>query len=334
MTKISYYFLMSLICTLAALSSCSTSEDNPKEPAATGTQITVNEDDSIAVRISSMMDIRQEEFSSRSGNSRDLIGVEINRKVSGFNPYRIYASGVFDDIDDIVFKFVKGGTYTISMTYFPNAKDIVYNYPNGTYGAPFSYEYGLKSYTLNKPVYYSGTEGGFSGDRGPELGHILSCIYQTTANGTLVQEMRRGTTPRYTGKTGDFTIDDDHTGITVKLELCLMAITLKPENFTEGKLTLVSSIAADKESSEWSVRPGDDMTWKIQIPYGSGSEGLQLFYTDAEGDKYLLATKEMEWKYATNLVFRFALSERADGSIGIQMPSDESFTDEEAAFDY
>ena len=146
--------------------------------------------------------------------------------------------------------------------------------------------------------------------------------------------MRRGTTPRYTGKTEEFTIDDDHTGITVKLELCLMAITLHPENFTEGKLTLVTSIAADKESSEWTVKPGDEMTRKFQIPYGPGSEGLQLFYTDAKGDKYLLATKQIVWKYATNLVFKFVLSERADGSIGIQMPSDESFTDEEATFDY
>lgn len=329
------YFLalMSLILAATAFSSCSSSEgspmlpDEPESPAAAV-------DDSIAVKISSLMDMRQEEFTSRSGNSRDLIGVEINRKVSAFNPFRIYASGVFDDIDDIVFKFVKGGTYTISMTYYPNAKDIVYNYPDGTYGAPFSFERGLKSYTLNCPVYYSGTEGGFSGDQGPELRHLLSCIYQTTASGTLVQEMRRGTTPRYTGKTEEFTIDDDHTGITVKLELCLMAITLKPENFTEGKLTLVFDIAADKESSEWSVKPGDEMTRKIQIPYGPGSEGLQLFYTDAKGDKYLLATKQMEWKYATNMVFSFVLSERADGSIGIQMPSDDSFTDEEATFDY
>lgn len=316
-----------------AFSSCSNSEVSPVIPEEPENSAPVV-DDSIAVKIFSSMDIRQEEFSSRSGNSRDLIGVEINRKVSGFNPFRIYASGVFDDIDDIIFKFVKGGTYTISMTYYPNAKDIVYNYPNGTFGAPFSYEYGLKSYTLNQPVYYSGTEGGFSGDRGPELGHLLSCVYQTTATGTMVQEMRRGTTPRYTGVTEEFVIDDDNSGITVKLELCLMAITLQPENFTEGKLTLVTSIAADKESSEWTVKPGDEMTRRFQIPYGPGNEGLQLFYTDSGGDKYLLATKQIEWKYATNLVFRFALSERADGSIGIKMLSDDSFTDEEATFDY
>ncbi|MDE6552188.1 MAG: hypothetical protein K2K98_04415 [Muribaculaceae bacterium] len=331
MGRNSFLTLISLIWAFSAFTSCSSSEGNtivPDEPVNSVSGV----DDSIAVKISSLMDIRQEEFSSRSGNSRDLIGVEINRKVSGFNPFSIYASGVFDDIDDIVFKFVKGGTYKISMTYYPNAKDIVYNYPNGTFGAPFSFDRGLKNYTLNHPVYYSGAEG--TGDCGPELRHLLSCIYQTTANGTLVDQMRRGTTPRYTGVTDEFIIDDDNTSITVKLELCLMAITLQPDNFKEGKLTLVTSIAADKESSEWTVKPGDEMTRKFQIPYGPGTEGLQLFYTDAKGDKYLLATKQIEWKYATNLVFRFALSERADGSIGIQMPSDDSFTDEEATFDY
>lgn len=291
-------------------------------------------DDTVALKISSLIDVRQEEFTSRSGTSRDLIGVEVIRKVSSASGTTIYASGVFDDIDNIVFKFVKGGTYRINMTYFPNAKDIVYNYPNGTFGAPFSYEYGLKSYTLNQPVYYSGTEGGFSGDRGPELGHLLNCVYQTTASGTLVQEMKRGTTPRYSGTTEDFTIEDNMSGITVKLELCLMAITLQPENFTAGKLTVATSIAADKESTEWSVEPGDDMTRRFQIPYSPGREGIQLFFTDSKGDKYLLATKEVEWKFATNLVFRFALSERSDGSIGIQMPSDDSLTEEEATFDY
>ncbi len=335
MKKSKFLALMSLFMTLVILSACTSTESNsliPEEPGNNEPVPVV--DDSIAVKISSSMDVLQEDFTSRSGNSRDLIGVEVSRKVSSFNGMIIYESGVFDDIDDIVFKFVKGGTYVIKMTYFPNAKDIVYNYPNGTFGAPFSDTYGLKSYTLNSPVYYSGTEGGFSGDRGPELGHLLSCIYQTTATGVYVQEMKRGTTPRYSGVTEEFTIDDDHTSITVRLELCLMAITLQPENFTEGKLTLVTSIAADKESSEWSVVPGDEMTWKFQIPYGQGHEGLQLFYTDGKGDKYLLATKEIEWKYATNLVFKFALSERSDGSIGIQMPADDSFTDEEATFVY
>lgn len=332
MIKNSLIPLISLVWALMAFSSCSNSDGGSLYPEEPEVPVPATSD-TIEVKISSSMDIRQEEFTGRSGNSRDLIGVEVLRKISS-NSTCIYASGVFDDIDDIVFKFVKGGTYRINMTYFPNAKDIVYNYPDGTFGAPFSYQYGLKSYALNQPVYFSGTEGGFSGDRGPELGHLLSCIYQTTAIGTMVQEMRRGTTPRYSGVTEDFTIDDNKTSVTVKLELCLMAITLQPENFNEGTLTITTNIAADKESSEWTFMPGDEMIRKFQIPYGGGSEGIKLFYTNPNGEKYLLATKEIEWKYATNLVFNFALSERADGSIGIQLPSEDAFTDEEATFDY
>ena len=148
---------------MIVLSSCSSNgtaglPDEPKTPDQVS--------DTIALRITSQLDVQEESIISRAGNSNDLIGVEIIRKIAGSasNPdvptSIIYASGVFDDIADIVFKFVKGGTYSINMTYYPNAKNIVYNYPDGTYGAPFSYIYGLQSYKLNVPAYYSGTEGG------------------------------------------------------------------------------------------------------------------------------------------------------------------------------
>ena len=59
---------------------------------------------------------------------------------------------------------------------------------------------------------------------------------------------------------------------------------------------------------------------------------IQLFYTNANGEKYLLATKLLGWKMGVNYVFNFSLTERR-GSIGIQMPSDDTFQDEESFFD-
>lgn len=282
--------------------------------------------DTIELKIGTSMSIQQEEFVSRSGNSRDLIGVQIDRKISISPYFSIYASGVFDDIDDIVFKFVKGGSYQIKMTYYPNAKDIVYNYPDGTFGAPFSCNLGLESYSLNEPVYFSGTAGG--GDQGPVLWQLMDMYDQTTSS-RLVVDMKRGTTPKYSGMT-DFITVDEKTNIVVKLELCLMSVTLEPENFTKGRLTL----KCKNRDGEWHFKPGDKMTCTFQTGYPAVTEDLQLFYTEPNGDKYLLATKELECKYATNVVFRFSLAERADGSIGIQVPSDDTFADEESTFDY
>lgn len=56
---------------------------------------------------------------------------------------------------------------------------------------------------------------------------------------------------------------------------------------------------------------------------------MQLFSPNELGEKYLLATKLLKWKVGVNYVFNFSLAEREDGSIGIQMPSDETFQDEE-----
>ncbi|MBD5379753.1 MAG: hypothetical protein HDR74_07715 [Bacteroides sp.] len=335
MTLKHLFFNSVLLTGLFLTQACSESNapDEPQKPEEI-------KNDTITVKLVSDLIVTEESLISRAGNSNDLIGVEIWRKTSAnewIAPTSIiYASGVFDDINDIAFKFVKGGTYKIRMTYFPDAKNIVYKYSDGTYGAPFSYLYGLKNYKLNEPVYYTGTEGGWSGggDKGPVLEYLLEDIYQPTDDRT-VQTFKRGKTPRYSGETEEITITDN-TNINIKLELCLMAITLNPENFTEGKLSLVfrNNGYMENDNSTWSVTPQDDKTLKFQIPYSDGEESLELFYTNGAGEKYLLATKQLQHKHNANYIFSFSLTERADGSIGIQMPSEDSMVNEDATFDF
>lgn len=340
MKTIKFYFGLVLSVMACGLYSCSgeTKEEEPNLPEPDQPVIEIPE--TLSIKIGANIDIIETPFESRAGNSRDLIGVEITRKTSGSQTNElvptstVYASGVFDDIDDIVFKLVKGGSYLIKMTYFPQAKDIVYNYPDGTFGAPFSDIFGLQKYRLNVPVYYSGVEGGWSGDQGPQLQYLLDDIYQPTSDRT-VQTCRRGTTPRYSGMTDYIKIEDD-SDISVKLELCMMSITLEPENFTEGELSLCyrNYMYMENEHAIWKVKPGDEMITRLQTPFVPGEESLELFYKDAKGEKYLLATKRLQRKHRTNFVFKFNLTERADGSIGIQMPTDESFGNEDSTFDF
>ena len=56
------------------------------------------------------------------------------------------------------------------------------------------------------------------------------------------------------------------------------------------------------------------------------------YYTNDNNEKYLLAMKNLLYKPGTNYVFNFDITEREDGSIGIQIP-DGSYTDEETTFD-
>lgn len=339
---------------LFTFSACSKAEDDilppeeetPQPPNEDDDPI-ITKSDTLELKIGYSLSVSEEELipTTRSEfGSRDLIGVQISHLKAQNADWRVsYACGVFDDLENLVFKFVKGNRYLIQMTYYPNAKDIVYNYSNGTYGAPFSALFGLKSYKLNEPVYYSGRgDDNWSGDVGAELSYLMEPMYQPTDD-RYVQSFKRGMTPRYSGEIEEITIENG-TQITMPLHLCMMGITLNVDNFTDGKLTMTF---ANTYTPDWIVTPKDNHHMQFQIPYNyladkngghyydqfNSGENIQLFYTNANGEKYLLATKLLGWKMGVNYVFNFSLTEREDGSIGIQMPSDDTFQDEESFFD-
>ena len=339
-----------VICILVVLftfSSCSKEdgdilppdEETPQSPEDDN-PITV-QSDTLELKVGCNLQVSEEELiptTRAEVGSRDLIGIQIYQ-LTQYDPIG-YVCGVFDDLDKLVFKFVKGNRYAIQMTYYPDAKDIVYNYPDGTYGAPFSNLYGLKSYNLNEPVFFSGTGEPGTGEWGNTLTELLECFYQPTDDRYNVT-FKRGMTPRYSGTIEEITIDEG-TQINVQLYLCMMGVTLNADNFTEGELEMTFS---SQYMKDWVITPEDDNSLQFQIPYNyvlnssgshlydDGGESMQLFYTTGVGEKYLLATKFLPYKLGVNYVFNFSITEREDGSIGIQMPSDDSFQDEEVFFD-
>lgn len=298
--------------------------------------------DTIELKIGYNLNVSEEELTPTTRTefgSRDLIGVQIDQLTA--NDPVGYVCGVFDDLDKLVFKFVKDRRYKITMTYYPNAKDIVYNYPDGTYGAPFSNLYGLKNYTINEPVYFSGTGDPGTGEWGNTLTELLQYYYQPS-DSRLNTTFKRGMTPRYSGMIDEITIEES-TQITIQLDFCMMGITLNADNFTEGQLEVTFS---DQYMEPWIINPEDSNSLQFQIPYNEklnnsedtylydiAGESMQLFYTTANGEKYLLATKFLPYKTCINYVFNFSITEREDGSIGIQMPSDDTFQDNETFFD-
>lgn len=317
--------------------SCSSESDETSIPSkpSTPNQSVVN--DTVSLKIGYKID-KTEEPLARSGStgSNDLIGVQIEHCGSDNVNYP-YACGVFDDVQKIVFKLVKGNSYVISMNYFPNAKNIVYKYSNGTYGIPFSSKYGLTDYTINEPAYYT---GGLDQEHGEGIGEILDSYVQTTESRDI-RDAKRGTETRYLGSTGKVTISED-TQIDVPLGLYMKGITLNVGNFNEGILTLKIEGGG---LGIWEFKPGEETSVVYQTPARFNLEGkfelpslphgdnIYLFYKNAEGERYLLATDFLEWgDKAINHIYTFDLTEREDGSIGIIMP-DSELNDKSEEFD-
>ena len=295
-------------------------EVNPPEPVVPPEPTA----DTLLVSLGLAIDVTEEPLVSvKSGGSDDLIGICIYTGKPEYQEgelFPLYACGVFDDPDSLKFKFVKGKHYYIVANYFPDAKNVVYNYPDGTFGAPFSYLWGLKEYKLNVPVYDDGSHSEGMPD-GPTLVYLTQNYVQPTED-RLVQHFVIGKSLRYLGWT-NLTVEDG-TPISIRCEPWMMGITFNVGNFTKGELILR---ADDAVPLDYSFKPGDDMSLLMQIPAPlndcgverqgwSRSFKIRLYYS-CDGANTLMATKNLECKKLVNYVFNFDLQEREDGTIGI-----------------
>lgn len=290
----------------------------PPEPVVTPDPA----EDTLLVSLSLAIDVTEESLVKVKSGSDDLIGILIYTGTPEYVPgtsNMLYACGVFDNLDSLKFKFVKGKHYFIVANYFPDAKHIVYNYPDGTYGAPFSYLWGLKQYKLNVPVYDDGDRSDDSMPSGPEL-EYLDKMYVQPGESRYIQQFVIGTSLRYLGWT-NLTVNDG-TPINIRCEPWMMGIKLNAGNFTRGELILRSE---GLPSFTHTFKPGDDMSMLMQIPAplkegrevaSQGYVKILLYYSE-DGSKTLMATKNLEFKKLVNYVFNFDLQEREDGTIGI-----------------
>lgn len=334
-------YLLSVLFMVACSANLPEKELIPSEPGNDAQE----EMSQFETRIGFSVDVSEENVTKSSatrvdGNSNDLIGVSIlhlSKNQFGGKDAIQYAYGVFDDLNAIIFKLNKDQLYQIQLTYYPNAKDIVYKYSNGTYGVPFNDPYlPAPAYKLNVPAYHSQYIPGFQ-----QLS-VLKNIYQYSER-NYDADCKRGTTPIFMGvKEVCLTEPGD---INIELANCLMGIKLNCANFTEGNLTLEYEQVGEHRTVNF--KPEDELTdWvQITIPYCDyhvnsgdgtileGGENIRLYYETPNDQRYLLATKYLPWKANTNYVFNFNLEKREDGSFGIILPSSDMNQDVEVEFD-
>lgn len=345
--KATKFLVLCAACMSLCMASCSGGSTTDEPDVPTPVKPGDSKIEEFDVKIGFNVDLREENTARTAGsraeidNSKDLIGVSIlhlsNNQWGGKSPVQ-YAYGVFDDVNSIIFKLQKDQLYMIQMTYYPDAKNIVYKYTDGSYGVPFNDPYVSKpAYVLNEAKYHSENNPGF------QQIFVLKNIYQDTAENDFDKLCKRGITPLYMG-VKEVTLSQQQ-NIEIQLENCLMGLKFNCSNFTEGTLMLEYESPGDHRVVEF--KPGDVLEdWvQIVIPYvdyyansgngtiTEGGDNIKLYYKSPNEQRYLLATKYLPWKTNTNYVFTFDLKEREDGSIGILMPSADENEDVQVEFD-
>ncbi|MCM1077353.1 MAG: hypothetical protein NC411_08350 [Bacteroides sp.] len=287
-----------------------------------------DKNDTIAVRFSYSLDVKVEDLAiSRAENDGgDLIGVNVykgNRYDTGIK----YAAATFDDVSKMVFKLVKGQTYTFCVRYVPNAKSYVYKYPNGSYGMPFrNFHFDTYNAYLPNEIYYDDgyREGAYIG---PLLYLLDDCKYQTTSNGDTNFAKYLNLISYY----GEIIVkvDENTNTINIPLNLCRIGITLNVDNFTEGKI-IFTGFTDDKYTYE----PGGNNHFEFECPgYAQDREWghrlmLKMFYESKDGTTYIIGTKEFKYEYKKNYVFDIDLKNHQDGTVVLSLPPDNGYENE------
>jgi hypothetical protein len=226
------------------IASCSSGgEDilNVPEPEVPVVPNAETKSDSISLGIGVTVNYSTEAF-TRAFSSNDLFAVVITQRVKEGDPnevdltHRSYAYGIFDNIADIKFNFVEGKKYVITMLYFPNAKNIVHNYADGTFGQPFKNIY-AKPYKLNIPTYASGTAMGEHTDLNTHLRYIIERKGKPT---TYDADMELMTERRYVGHIPELEITKN-SNLSIEVKTCEIGLTFKVNNFFVGKLKVITS---------------------------------------------------------------------------------------------
>ena len=292
----------------------------------------------------------------RSGNSQDdLYVVGVTQIIpseayngSEYSAYYLYAWGCFDNLDLAVFKLAKMHKYSFVMAYIPNGKNVLYKYPNGTYGHPCSTQMGEQG-QINNIVYGVGDPQYW-----PAL--VAGTSQAKNVSSELFLDNYWNSIERYQGVVERF---DPTSGNTVNIKLYRMMIGFKitVEDFTKGHIEvrgaenysniykLYPSSTSSTSTLEFEIETPmmptqgvvfDELNFNIdnyndeeleefileKINYGY--DQVHISYIDENGDKIALYTKyQFYYKRNTKYTLTFSLSEAiANGGITPEIVDD------------
>ena len=325
--KMVKFFASVVFASFLVLTSCSRDTDVPipNEPEVPG----IGKEIELAIRFN--FETSEEPMSLRSSTG-DLFGVQIMEVPKNHEFPFSYACGVFDDLDQVKFKFVEGQTYSIYVNYFPNAKSILYQYPDGKYGIPFRSMWGHADYKqLNEPLYTTGLENQAF------LLHLMEDRIETEAT-VLFSDCPVGTTLRYFGLIKEVTITEN-TSLEAELKQYMTGLKFKVKKFNEGRIKIEidqNSYYINSDEEEITTKIFDfQLPFDIEMGNGQSREHsaiVRAYYEAPTGEIYMLLSSLIVFKRLTYHVFEFSIGELPEGGIGIILEGDQEYEEEPAEF--
>lgn len=315
------YYRLIWILLLAAFYACSKSNEEPPIVPDKPEVPEIIDPDSTIVKLKAIGDFTASPLSRAGAN--DLYALQVTQ-INEFEAergdgvivtergYGYYAIGVFDDINLAVIKLAKKYKYCFDLAYIPNGKNIIHQYPDGSYGNPCSCYYG-EGIQVNEMRY----------DTNDWLWLQFGSSQVKGKTSYMIQENFWNPVCRYQGYVDD--IDPNVTDV-VSIDLYKQVIGFKiiVDDFTKGKIFL----SCEYDSHVYSQTPAANSSTnilqiEIEPPYiespkdpGAKVTFVQLFYDEGDGKRIPLFKKEIEYERNKLYTLRFSLSDAiANGGI-------------------
>ena len=247
--------------------------------------------DSTWVSFKSKLEFSEEPLVKSSNNRDDLYLLVIKQVIPSNdyngNPYTDYANyawGYFDDLSLAIFKLSKLSKYSFALAYIPNGKNLIHEYGNGIYGAPFYPQYNdVDPLPINTIKY--GPNGGGSIQEG-----VAQPKGSSDSNFT---KYYWNNIERYQGLVENF--DPSKSDIVnIKLYRMMIGFKITVEDFTEGAVVIGGT-----HGINYTLRPNSTGTSVLDIEIetpmmpsiGSVFSGMQLNFdncTEEELDSWIM----------------------------------------------
>ncbi|WP_298063245.1 hypothetical protein [uncultured Rikenella sp.] len=162
------------------------------------------------------------------GAPYDLYAVQVYKKGVTGN-YGKYAYGIFDNENDMVLDLPAGSTYKIEMTMVPNGVSVIAKGENGGYREPFmtgGFDAGpgkvTRAFTQSFSSYINKMNSGYA---------------MLIGEGAEPAGYNRPPVSRFYGVVDNFT-PTENSSLTIALKWVCFALTIVPEEFTEGSIEI------------------------------------------------------------------------------------------------
>ena len=285
----------------------------------------------------------QEYPMTKAETQEGLYGIEV-REIISDGADCVYASGVFDNLNDAKLKIVKNKKYGVEIVFVPNGKDVIRKTSETTYGNPFLHLGPNKSPEFGKYTYGGIADMNFASYGASQAKNKDNCMVQANFGNSI---------DIYYG--GSIVQTDKDTEIDINLYRQMFNLAVEVENLKEGKVACTIGVGYAEASSYNGYvytcdkdNPNLDVVLELpSMPWNSGfgysaytiendgspvtlkaysddyykywrtfGKSLQIVYINTENEVFKLIDEQLNFKRMTKYKVTFNLADYIDSVTG------------------